>query len=127
MLLRASCLALTLTVCCGGGAAEQQPEAPPTVVTEPAAQEEPVADETPPPEPAPEPEPEPVAEPAKEIPCGNATCTPPERCISVVGMRPGSHRKECWVTCGENDSCPDGMECTMIHDGPGRVCRKIDG
>jgi hypothetical protein len=56
--------------------------------------------------------------------CGNGeTCKPPARCINVVGMRPNSARKECWITCG-NTKCPAGMECTMIYDGPGKVCMK---
>jgi hypothetical protein len=37
-------------------------------------------------------------------------------------MRPESARKECWITCGGDGKCPQGMMCTMIHDGPGKVC-----
>ena len=54
--------------------------------------------------------------------CGNTRCKPPESCVTVVGMRqdvPPSH--ECYVKCGENDSCPSGMTCTMVYDGPGKI------
>jgi hypothetical protein len=76
-------------------------------------------------DPAPAPVAPPAPPPAPE-PCDGKVCTPPERCIDVVGMRPESARKECWITCGGDSACPAGMTCTMIHDGPGQVCVKRD-
>ena len=119
-------LALCLWVVgCGGAGQAPPPETPPEVSAPPPSEvpaEQPAAE--PEPEPPPEAPVEPAAEPAKEIPCGGSVCKSPEKCITVVGMRPNSARKECWVPCGEGDSCPEGMECSMIHDGPGKVCSK---
>ncbi len=61
--------------------------------------------------------------PATET-CGGETCTAPARCITVVGMQPGSAHDECWITCGEDETCPAGLTCTMMYDGPGQVCVK---
>ncbi len=120
MKIRVFGLALLLASC--GGAAPPPPETAPEVSTPPPT-------ETPADEPGPEgdqPVAQPVAEPAKEIPCGDAVCKAPEKCIHVVGSQPDSGRDECWVPCGEGGSCPDGMKCSMIHDGPGKVCSKVD-
>jgi hypothetical protein len=57
--------------------------------------------------------------------CGGKVCEPPAECIHVVGMRPESARQECWITCGDKP-CPADMTCTMINDGPGKVCVKPD-
>jgi len=54
-------------------------------------------------------------------PC-DGTCQAPASCITVVGQMPPA-RKECWITCGDHE-CPSGLTCTMIHDGPGKVCVK---
>ncbi len=122
-------LAFCLWVVSCGGAGQAPPETPPEVSAPPPSEvpaEEPAVE--PEPESAPEPKPEapvePVAEPAEET-CGDSVCKAPEKCIYVVGRAPGSGRKECWVPCGKGDSCPDGMECSMIHDGPGKICSKI--
>lgn len=109
-----------LLISCGGGGANAPVESAPEVVASPPANapvEGPGPDGDPPAV-------QPVAEPAKEVPCGDNVCKAPEECIDVVGRQPDSARKECWVPCGKDGACPEGMGCTMIHDGPGRVCRK---
>jgi hypothetical protein len=64
----------------------------------------------------------PAKPPAAGESCTDDTsCSPPATCIHVVGQMPESARQECWITCGDK-SCPDGTTCTMIHDGPGKVC-----
>lgn len=75
----------------------------------------------------------PAATPTTDAPSGPASsngsscpCTAPFECRTVVGMQPDSAREECWIPCGDGDKCPSGMTCTMIHDGPGEVCRKTD-
>jgi len=46
--------------------------------------------------------------------------------MSVVGMVQGASRQECWISCAHGESCPKGMTCTMVHDGPGQVCIEAD-
>ena len=56
--------------------------------------------------------------------CGTRTCTPPETCITVTGMKRNSSRKECWIQCVDGKTCPEGLTCVLKHDGPGHVCVK---
>ncbi len=72
------------------------------------------------------PAPAPVQE-VQPVSCGETTCTPPEQCLTVTGSLPGAPSKEeCWIPCGKHGdpACPQGMTCSMIHNGPGQVCVK---
>jgi hypothetical protein len=107
--MRSSWLVLSLSLfACGG----EQSAVPPTA---PKASEPAVSSSSPPP-----------ITSATATPCGTKLCQPPATCVSVVGMVQGSSRQECWISCAHGESCPKGMTCTMVHDGPGQVCIEAD-
>jgi hypothetical protein len=68
--------------------------------------------------------------------CDGQPCEPPRQCISYFGIAgaagPTFHACEipCDVSSRPEDraefgsgSCPEGMRCVTIADGPGSVCR----
>jgi hypothetical protein len=66
----------------------------------------------------------PAAPTGPAVDCGGSKCAPPGECITVSGMEKDSVHQECVIRCqGADKTCPDGMGCVMINDGPGEVCR----
>nr|HEX4317085.1 hypothetical protein [Kofleriaceae bacterium] len=58
------------------------------------------------------------------VDCAGTPCAPPGACVTVSGMTVNSSHQECVIRCeGPAKTCPDGMTCIMINDGPGEVCR----
>ncbi len=61
--------------------------------------------------------------------CGKTTCKAPESCIEYFGIAgpSGPAFRECAIRCkpGRPASCPDGMDCVTIADGPGPICRPV--
>jgi len=59
--------------------------------------------------------------------CGpEAVCHPGQECVSYYGIggTAGPKFHSCEIRCGKDGSCPDGMSCAVIADGPGEVCRR---
>jgi hypothetical protein len=71
---------------------------------------------------------DPVPPPSTDGPtCGNKTCDSGEKCIEYFGVAgpAGPKFHECGIPCHpQKHSCPQGMTCTIIADGPGPVCRR---
>jgi hypothetical protein len=70
--------------------------------------------------------PPPAAEsgPAQGQPCDQGKCGPKLTCVEyygVAGAR-GPKLSSCEIPC-PSGKCPAGQACTVIADGPGRVCR----
>ena len=58
--------------------------------------------------------------------CGGQPCAPPNECIEYYGIAGPSGPKffACAIRCQPpKRSCPDGMHCVTIADGPGDVCQ----
>ncbi len=61
--------------------------------------------------------------PATPDPC-RGTCYPPARCLTYAVNGPTPQTSSgCFIPCAES-ACPSGMSCTMMNDGPGKVCTK---
>jgi hypothetical protein len=99
---------------CGGEQSTAPPSAPAPVAPAPVS--------------SPSPAPPTASQPAASAQtCAGEVCTPPATCLSYSGMQPGIVNHGCWITCAGDGSCPKGMACTMIYDGPGQVCTKSAG
>lgn len=79
---------------------------------------------TPPQNPPGDPTGDPPADPPADTTCAGEPCEAPAQCLTVVGMQPDSAHEECWIPCGDDETCPAGLTCTMMYDGPGHVCVK---
>ncbi len=52
------------------------------------------------------------------------TCYPPARCLTYAVNAPTPQTASgCFIPCADS-ACPSGMTCTMMNDGPGKVCTK---
>lgn len=51
--------------------------------------------------------------------CGQGACV---SYYGIAGPR-GPEFKSCEIRCNEKTSCPSGLTCRTIADGPGSVCR----
>ncbi len=81
-----------------------------------------VATASPPTPPAPTPpatsSPSPTTDPCR------GTCYPPARCLTyAVNAATPQTSSGCFIPCADS-ACPAGMSCTMMSDGPGKVCTK---
>jgi hypothetical protein len=59
--------------------------------------------------------------------CGaNDSCGKGLSCVKYYGIAGarGPEFKSCEIRCADGKSCPDGLKCITIADGPGQVCRK---
>ncbi|MEX1363684.1 MAG: hypothetical protein AB1Z98_11180 [Nannocystaceae bacterium] len=115
---------LTVGACDGGKKVPSSGSTPPPSEA-PAPAAEPSAEEPPAAEP-PDAEP-PAAEPPAAEACGETACTPPQQCITYYGIAgpSGPEFKSCEIPCkGKGGSCPEGLSCVTIADGPGSVCRE---
>jgi hypothetical protein len=57
--------------------------------------------------------------------CPAAGCPAGLTCLEycgVAGCRPGAVFRTCEIPCRTRAQCPDGLECGVVADGPGRVC-----
>lgn len=58
--------------------------------------------------------------------CGeDDTCAPGLECVHYYGFAgpSGPEFKTCEIRCDGKASCPEGLSCATIADGPGAVCR----
>jgi eight-cysteine-cluster-containing protein len=74
----------------------------------------------------------PVPAPEPEASCATVLCQPPTVCLEYYGIAGPSGPKfvSCEIPCDptaaakkKKKSCPSGMSCVTIADGPGSVCR----
>lgn len=59
-------------------------------------------------------------------PCGEGDkCADGQSCIAYYGIAGprGPQFKSCEIGCPQDASCPGGLRCVTIADGPGQVCR----
>lgn len=64
----------------------------------------------------------------REPTCEGQPCAPPRECVQYYGIAgpSGPSFHACELRCerqADGDTCPEGMRCTTIADGPGDVCR----
>jgi eight-cysteine-cluster-containing protein len=67
-------------------------------------------------------------QPGEEATCATVLCQPPTVCLEYYGVAGprGPLFVSCEIPCdptARESSCPDGMSCITIADGPGSVCR----
>ena len=63
------------------------------------------------------------AEPAQPALCNGEACEPPKQCIRYSGIAgPSVPLFACGIPCSAEGTCPSGMSCQAIADGP-RLCR----
>ena len=62
---------------------------------------------------------------AGPIVCGDKTCASGEQCIEYFGIAGprGPRFQTCAIPCGAKRSCPKGLSCVTVADGPGDVCQ----
>ncbi len=62
---------------------------------------------------------------ANPVVCGDKTCASGERCIEYFGIAGarGPRFQTCGIPCGAKRSCPKGLSCVTVADGPGDVCQ----
>jgi len=65
---------------------------------------------------------------ATSSPCAELLCSPPAQCIEYYGIAGpnGNKYASCEVKCTVDGTCPEGMRCITIADGPGRVCHTLE-
>jgi len=58
-------------------------------------------------------------------PCGEAGGCEVGVCAKYYGIAgpSGPEFSSCELSCDDAKTCPEGLECTTIADGPGSVCR----
>ncbi len=62
---------------------------------------------------------------AGPVVCGDTTCASGEQCIEYFGIAGprGPRFQTCAIPCGAKRSCPKGLSCVTVADGPGDVCQ----
>lgn len=62
-----------------------------------------------------------------EARCGDETCEAPRTCVRYYGIAgpSGPEFTSCEIRCKKpgDGSCPEGLRCVTVADGPGTVCR----
>ena len=53
--------------------------------------------------------------------CAHQGCASGLECVSYSGFA-GNELKSCEIRCGTGQSCPQGLQCGSIADGPANIC-----
>lgn len=69
--------------------------------------------------------------PGRGEPCPEDKCALGQNleCLKYYGFAgpAGGLLTSCETPCGPADQCPEGLSCITIADGPGQVCRPVEG